>query len=234
MKVGLLCGREYSFPARVHRSGQHARPRPRHHRGDGHADRHEDGRAVRVPRHRRPHLARGRVLPRVPEARRARGDLRHQQPVLVDGRRQVLQLRRGAEDRGRGAEDGRAAAEVLSGRHRPDVRIAAQPRLPHRLGRPARLRRPAGDPEAVLRRRLEARLQGPRQGRAARRLRRHRPVLHDAPAVHQLRSVRPLLHVRQDRHHAGPLRRARAQVPGRARVSRRRISARASSRTRRR
>ena len=38
----------------------------------------------------------------------------------------------------------------------------------------------------------------------------HRPVLHDAAAVHQLRSVRPLLHVRQDRHHAGPLRRARA------------------------
>ena len=35
---------------------------------------------------------------------------------------------------------------------------------PDRLGRAARLRRPAGDPEAVLRRRLEARLQGARQG----------------------------------------------------------------------
>ena len=72
MKVGLLCGREYSFPPafidRVNTLG-------RDHgitRGDRHAHRHEDGRAVRVPRDRRPHLARGRVLPRVPEARRAR------------------------------------------------------------------------------------------------------------------------------------------------------------------
>ena len=32
-------------------------------------------------------------------------------------------------------------------------------------------------------------------------------LLHDAAAVHQLRSVRALLHLRQDRHHAGALRR---------------------------
>ena len=38
--------------------------------------------------------------------------------------------------------------------------VAAQPRLPDRLGRAARLRRASGDPEAVFRRRLEARLQG--------------------------------------------------------------------------
>ena len=50
---------------------------------------------------------------------------------------------------------------------RPDVGVAAQPRLSDRLGRAARLRRPAGDPQAVLGRRLEARLQGARQGRIA-------------------------------------------------------------------
>ena len=41
-----------------------------------------------------------------------------------------------------------------------DARVAAQPDLPDRLGRPARLRRTPGDPQALLGRRLEARLQG--------------------------------------------------------------------------
>ena len=44
-------------------------------------------------------------------------------------------------------------------------------RLPDRLGRVARLRRAAGHPEAVLRRRLEARLQGPQPRGAARGVR---------------------------------------------------------------
>ena len=42
--------------------------------------------------------------------------------------------------------------------------VAAQPGLPDRLGRPPRLRRASRDPQAVFGRRLEARLQGPRQG----------------------------------------------------------------------
>ena len=46
--------------------------------------------------------------------------------------------------------------------------------------------------------------------RAARGLRRHRALLHDAAAVHPLRSVRPLLHVREERHRAGGLRPARS------------------------
>ncbi len=105
MKVGLLCGREYSFPpAFLDRVNTLGRP---------HGitaefvklDRHEDGRAVRLPRHRRSHLARGGVLPRLSEARGARGHLRHQQPVLVDGRRQVLQLLGRAAARRRRAED---------------------------------------------------------------------------------------------------------------------------------
>ena len=42
-------------------------------------------------------------------------------------------------------------------------------RVPDRLGRAARLRRASGDPEAVLGRRLEARLQGARQARSCSR-----------------------------------------------------------------
>ena len=46
---------------------------------------------------------------------------------------------------------------------------------PDRLGRAARLRRAPGHPQAVFGRRLEARLQGERQGGAARGLRRTAP-----------------------------------------------------------
>ncbi len=70
-----------------------------------------DGRARAVPRHHRPHLARHSVLSRVPEERGARGHRRHQQSVLVERRRQVLQLRaRDAARRGDSA-DGPAAAQ---------------------------------------------------------------------------------------------------------------------------
>ena len=80
------------------------------------------------------------------------------------------------------------------------VGVAAQPRLSDRLGRPARLRRPPGDPQAVTPAAAGSTSTRSTTGRAARRLRRHRPVLHDAAAVHPLRSVRALLHLRQDRH----------------------------------
>ena len=59
--------------AGVHRAGEPARASARHHRRDGEVRRHEDGRARRVPGHRRSHLARGRVLPRRAEARGAAG-----------------------------------------------------------------------------------------------------------------------------------------------------------------
>ena len=74
-------------------------------------------------------------LPRRDEARGAAGHLRHQQPVLVDGRRQVLQLLGDGEARRRHSADGPPAAEGLSGRHRPHRGITAQPRVPDRLGR---------------------------------------------------------------------------------------------------
>ena len=143
MKVGLLCGREYSFPpafiARVNEVGRAAR----HHRGDGEAGRHEDGRAGGIPRDRRPHFARGGVLPRRAEARRAAGQLRHQQPVLVDGGRQVLQLLGDGQARGGDPEDGAAAAEGLSDGRRSHAESLRNLEYPGRLGRAARLRRAA-------------------------------------------------------------------------------------------
>ena len=131
-------------------------------------------------------------------------------------------------------EDRAPAAEGVSAGHRPDVGIAPQHAVPDRLGRAARLRRASGDPEAVLGRRVEARLQGARQEGAARGVRRHGAVLHDAAGVHRFRPVRPLLHLRQDRHHAGQVRSARAPVPRGARLLCRPSSARASCATRRR
>ena len=236
VKVGLLCGREYSFPPafidRVNTLGRDAR----HHGGDRDADRHEDGRAAGVPRHRRSHLARGRVLPRLPEARGAR-----RAPTSSTTRSGGRPTTSSSTTRSR-SKLGVAMPKTVvlpqksyPAGHRPDRRVAAQPRLPDRLGRAARLRRPAGDPEAVLGRRLEARLQGARPRGAARRLRRHRAVLHDAAAVHQLRSstcaasrsARPTS--RRSRYDAHE-----RQLSRRARVPVARSSARASSGTRRR
>ena len=73
-----------------------------------------------------------------------------------------------------------------------------------------------------------------RRAGAARRLRPHGAVLHDAAAVHRLRPVRPLLHVRQDRHHAGRLRSAASGATSSSTSTCRRSSARAWSATRRR
>ena len=221
-------------PACVYQRGERAGQAARHHRRDGEAGRDEDGRGGALQRHRRPHLARDRVLPRVPQARRAGRHLRDQQPVLVDGRRQVLQLRRGQQAGRRDPQDRAAAAEGLSGHGRPDARVAEEPRVSGGLGRAARLRRPAGDPQAVLRRWLEARLQGARRQGTARGVRRHGAVLHDAAGVHRLRSVRALLHLRQDGHRPGALRPARAPLHRQSHLSVVRPRRSGRSRTRRR
>ena len=137
MKIGLMVGREHSFPHafidRVNEIGQpHGITRRVREAG-----RDEVRRAAGLPGHRRPHLARGRVLPRLPQVRRAERHLRDQQPVLVDGRRQVLQLRADVAARRRHPEDRAAAAEGLPARRRHPAGVAAQPRLPDRLGRAA-------------------------------------------------------------------------------------------------
>ena len=68
-------------------AGRHRRSRERRRRAHG--------RAVPLPRHRRSHLARHSLLSRVSQERRAGGHDGHQQPVLVERGRQVLQLRAG-------------------------------------------------------------------------------------------------------------------------------------------
>ena len=65
-------------------------------------------------------------------------------------------------------------------------------------------------------------------------LRPDRALLHDAAGVHRLRPVRPLLHVREDRHHAGGLRREGAPLSRRPQLPLGRASARGSCATRRR
>ena len=84
-KVGLMVGREYSFPpAFIERVGEMGKPHgitaEMVQLGGTKMDR-----ASGVRGHRRSDLSRGRVLPRVAEAGRAPGHLRHQQPFLVDG-----------------------------------------------------------------------------------------------------------------------------------------------------
>src|SRR3546814_8233296 len=59
----------------------------------------------------RPHFARHPFLPRMVEERRAQRDVRHQQPVLVQRGRQVLQLRPGASLRCGGPANRAAAAQ---------------------------------------------------------------------------------------------------------------------------
>ena len=92
----------------------------------------------------------------------------------------------------------------------------------------ARLRRPAGDSEAVFGRRMEARLQGEQQGGAARGLRQDFAVLHDAAGVHRFRPIRALLHVRQDGHYSRGVRSEGAAISGRSQLSFARHWARAS------
>ena len=109
---------------------------------DGDAGRHggvregrrrADGRARALPRHRRPHLARHPVLPRVPEERRARRHDRRQQPVLVVRRRQVLQQR---ARRRASASRCRGRCSCRPRQHPPDTtdRVDAQPRVSRSTG----------------------------------------------------------------------------------------------------
>ena len=118
----------------VHCAGQRGWRAARHHRGDGQAGWNEDGCPGRLSGDRRSDLARGRVLPRRLEARRAAGQLRHQQPVLVDGGRQVLQLLGDGEAWRGDSQDGAAAAEGISRGRRSHRRVSPQPRRSRSIG----------------------------------------------------------------------------------------------------
>ena len=156
------------FSAGVHRQRQSRRRCAWRERRDGPVWRDENGRAVPLSSHRRSHFPRGGVLPWGAEACGPAGHLRHQQPVLVDSRRQVFQLLGDGQARRGHSSHGAAATEGLSCGHRSRARVAAQPDLPDRLGGPSRLRRQAGDSQALFRRRLETRVQGAQQAGAAR------------------------------------------------------------------
>ena len=116
MKVGLLCGREYSFPpafiARVNEAGApHGITAEMVKLGGTKMDAPADYRVIVDRISHEVEYYRGAL-----EARRAAGQLRDQQPVLVDGRRQVLQLLGDGEARRRDSEDGAAAAKGISRR----------------------------------------------------------------------------------------------------------------------
>ena len=118
--------------ARIGGSHQCAR-RARSHRRTSQGGRRANGGSQRLRRDRGPHLARYSVLPLLPEERRADRHEGDQQSLLVERRRQVLQLRAGRETRRRRAAHRTSAAQEASHRHhRPQH---AQPRVPARLGR---------------------------------------------------------------------------------------------------
>ena len=103
-KIGVLYGMEESFPPalvdRINAMGVGWRcGRASENR------RRRDGRAQRLRRDRRPHLARHSVLPVVLKNAALTRHESHQQSVLVERRRQVLQLRAGRETRRRRAAD---------------------------------------------------------------------------------------------------------------------------------
>ena len=162
MKVGLLCGREYSFPPafldRVNTLGAPHGITAEFVKLTGTKMGEPSGYRVIVDRisHEVECISARYLKHAVLE-----GTYVINNPFWWTRRRQVLQLLGGAQARRR-----RARRPSCCRRRpiRPDIDldpgVAAQPGLSDRLGRPARLRRPSRDPEAVLRRRLEARLQG--------------------------------------------------------------------------
>ena len=182
----------------LHRGSE--RPQRRRHRRICQNGRDAHGRTVRVFRADRPHQPRDSLLPRLFEERHVAGRLLHQQPLLVERRRQVL---RGKPHHAHGdpvAQDHRPAHEGVPGRR--GQREPAQPQLPARLGRHRRLYRPAGHPQGCLGRRLEKCLQGQHHRRVDPRLRRDRHALYDPSGVHRVRPVRALHLCRADKHHA--------------------------------
>ena len=135
MKIGLMCGREYSFPPafieRVNQLGRAAR----HHRGDG---RSSAARRWTSPAEYRV------IVDRIShEVEYYRGALKHavlqgtyviNNPFWWTADDKFFNYSVMAQAGVRDPEDGAAAAEGLSGRRRPHVGIAAQSRSTRSTG----------------------------------------------------------------------------------------------------
>ena len=135
MKVGLLCGREYSFPPafidRVNTPGRAHGITAEFVKLTGTPMGEPSGYRVIVDRISH-------------EVEYYRAYLKHavlegtyviNNPFWWTADDKFFNYSVARADRRRGPEDRPAAAEVVSGRRRPHARVAAQPRLPDRLGR---------------------------------------------------------------------------------------------------
>ena len=199
-KVGLLCGREYSFPpafiVRVNELGKKDGVAAEFVKLGGTRMGEPSGYSVIVDRISH-------------EVEYYRGYLKHavlqgtyviNNPFWWTADDKFFNYAVAIQARHRHSQNHSAAAKGLSQRRRHHFGISSQSLLSRGLGWPSRLRRPPRHSQAFFRRRLEARLQSPQQRRASRRLRQNFSVLHDPPGVHQLHAIRPLLHLRKIRH----------------------------------
>ncbi len=154
-------------------------------------------------RDRRSHLARHPVLSRVPEERRADRHEGHQQSVLVERRRQVLQLRAGREA-GRRHSAHRAAAAQEASRPAPPIGRCATCSTRSTGTRSSTTSASRRSSSRIDGGGWKRRVQGQLAGRVLRRLRPDRRPLHDAAARRRLQGVLPLLRGRagEGAHHA--------------------------------
>ena len=131
------------------------------------------------------------------------GHHRHQQSLLVERRRQVLQLRAGRKA-GRRDSPHRPATAQSSIPPGTTERSMRNLQYPARLGQHLQLRRLSRIPEAARRRRLEGRLQSQLAGRILQRLRSVARSLHDPAARREIQGVLPLLRcgTGESAHHA--------------------------------
>jgi hypothetical protein len=188
------------------------RGRFRQGRGSGHE------RRAALRRHHRPDQPRGALLPHLPQAGGGAGRHRHQQPLHVDRRRQVLRCGAGQQARGGPPEDTGATQQGLHPGHRAR-REPQEPGLPARLGGDHRAHRTPLHPQGRPRRRMERGLRLPHARRADPPLRQLRAVDHGGPGVHPLGSVRPLPVRRPGGDPADEVRPAGAALSGGARPS---------------
>ncbi len=189
-RIGLMVGREWSFPPafieEVQRRDAGVIAEFVKLGGAAH------GRAVPVRRHHRPDLARGAVLPHLPQARGAAGRRRSSTTRSCGRPTTSSSARRWPRS---SASRSPKTVVLPNKEYVPGIvprREPAQPRVPARLGGHRRVRRPALHPQGRARRRLEGGLRLPLARGADPPLRRLRPADDDRAGVHRVGAVRPL------------------------------------------